>query len=482
MNVLLLGWADLDKGTSEGGGYNQVAGEHALYLKKKGFNVYYLQSGRHYSYHWLFGLTGRLGIKKKTNWQGVDCYYVRNSLNRAPSVMNHHNQPPPLFERAQDRAIVKWIKRKNIHQVMIHSLEGQAFSLIEHIKQELSINVQVFCHDHYYLCSRVNFLYRGQTLCSQLSSDKHCSNCVPQTENRRYEISRYLELSSFPLLRKLHKMILLKKENRESQTIKKREIKSIPLNANEQLLKQVNLFKADDFFTFRRKAAIKALSCADYVYTPSSFLGGLLNQARLQKQKIHTVKIGLAHMDHLKKIVESRKVSNSGILTFCFRGSDSHHKGVSVFLDAITRMDPVFRKKCRFIIRGMQNPEKYDSLLQSIPELKIYGPYRPEELPGFMNEYHIGVLSHIWFENSPVTMLEHLASGKPVLAARLGGVVDFIREGENGWFFRPGDSTDLAAKMTEIANLKHIPEGISLSREIPLSKDFFNSLNINQGK
>ncbi len=62
--------------------------------------------------------------------------------------------------------------------------------------------------------------------------------------------------------------------------------------------------------------------------------------------------------------------------------------------------------------------------------IKIYPEYNVDNLVDYIDEYDIGILPHLWFENSPVTMLEHLASGKPVLSSDLGGVSDYIGEGK----------------------------------------------------
>ena len=56
-------------------------------------------------------------------------------------------------------------------------------------------------------------------------------------------------------------------------------------------------------------------------------------------------------------------------------------------------------------------------------------------------------------EGLPVVLLEALASGKPVVATRVGGMPDLIREGENGFLVPQKDALALAEKIHKALNL-----------------------------
>jgi glycosyltransferase involved in cell wall biosynthesis len=57
------------------------------------------------------------------------------------------------------------------------------------------------------------------------------------------------------------------------------------------------------------------------------------------------------------------------------------------------------------------------------------------------------VLPSICYENSPRTIVEAFSAGLPVIASRLGALVDIVRDGVTGLLFEPGDAADLAAKI-----------------------------------
>jgi glycosyltransferase involved in cell wall biosynthesis len=67
------------------------------------------------------------------------------------------------------------------------------------------------------------------------------------------------------------------------------------------------------------------------------------------------------------------------------------------------------------------------------------------QLLASVGEYDVGILPHVWFENSPLVLLEHLHAGKFVIASRLGGPPEWIDEPRNGMRFPAGCPEALAA-------------------------------------
>ena len=55
-----------------------------------------------------------------------------------------------------------------------------------------------------------------------------------------------------------------------------------------------------------------------------------------------------------------------------------------------------------------------------------------------------------WYESYPITIVEAMAHGKPVIASDLGSIPSIVRHEVNGLLFRPGDWEDLAEKITRL--------------------------------
>jgi glycosyltransferase involved in cell wall biosynthesis len=54
-------------------------------------------------------------------------------------------------------------------------------------------------------------------------------------------------------------------------------------------------------------------------------------------------------------------------------------------------------------------------------------------------------------EGTPVSVIEALAAGRPVVATRVGGVPDVVRDGEDGFLVGPGATDELADRLTRLA-------------------------------
>ena len=54
-------------------------------------------------------------------------------------------------------------------------------------------------------------------------------------------------------------------------------------------------------------------------------------------------------------------------------------------------------------------------------------------------------------EGTPVTIIEALAAGRPVVATRVGGVPDVVEDGETGFLIGPGDTAAMAERLEVLA-------------------------------
>jgi glycosyltransferase involved in cell wall biosynthesis len=61
-------------------------------------------------------------------------------------------------------------------------------------------------------------------------------------------------------------------------------------------------------------------------------------------------------------------------------------------------------------------------------------------------------------EGTPVSAIEALAAGRPVVATRVGGVPDVVQEGEDGFLVEPGATDELADRLAELARDSELRE------------------------
>ena len=55
-----------------------------------------------------------------------------------------------------------------------------------------------------------------------------------------------------------------------------------------------------------------------------------------------------------------------------------------------------------------------------------------------------------WYENCPMSVLEAMAYGKPVVASQIGGIPELVVDGETGLLFEPGDAGELQRQVSRL--------------------------------
>ena len=136
-----------------------------------------------------------------------------------------------------------------------------------------------------------------------------------------------------------------------------------------------------------------------------------------------------------------------------FIGRISPEKGALVFAEAARRLGrvPVF------VGDGPARAE----LASLYPEARILGWHDGEAVRGYMREARALVFPSLWYEGQPLTVLEALSMGTPVLVSDGCAGRDSVQDGTTGFWFKSGDPDDLARAMVrldddaETARLSH---------------------------
>ena len=67
-----------------------------------------------------------------------------------------------------------------------------------------------------------------------------------------------------------------------------------------------------------------------------------------------------------------------------------------------------------------------------------------------LQQMDLFVLPSLFGEGLPMVVLEAMAQGVPVIASRVEGIPEAVRDGADGLIFEPGNATDLAEKICAV--------------------------------
>jgi len=162
-------------------------------------------------------------------------------------------------------------------------------------------------------------------------------------------------------------------------------------------------------------------------------------------------------------------------------------KGQDLLLKACARLTEMGVKwECRIVGEGPERP-RLEHLIRTLgleDRVSLLGVRPQPEVARLYDWAQVVVLSSR-SEGTPMTVIEAMAKGRPVVAPRLTALPEMILDGVTGWLFRPGDASDLARKLeTFSANPQLIqdmgPAGRERAQEfynlIPNAKRFLNVL------
>jgi glycosyltransferase involved in cell wall biosynthesis len=82
-----------------------------------------------------------------------------------------------------------------------------------------------------------------------------------------------------------------------------------------------------------------------------------------------------------------------------------------------------------------------------IAGVKVLGRVPDAELLAELKQARFLVFPSEWYEGLPLTIAEAFACGVPVVASRIGSMIELVEEGRTGLHFTPGDAADLGAKV-----------------------------------
>jgi glycosyltransferase involved in cell wall biosynthesis len=196
-------------------------------------------------------------------------------------------------------------------------------------------------------------------------------------------------------------------------------------------------------FAYRNAYLRRLIAGIDRFIAPSHFLREQYARQGFPAERITVLENGL-DAGRLAAPAGDEMPSPPARPHFGFLGSLAWQKGVHVLIEAFNQLP----ENASLTIYGGESafPE-YAAQLRAAarhPNIRFAGALDYRRVGAALRGLDCLVMPSVWYENSPLVIQEAYAVGLPVVASRLGALIEKVRDGQTGYLFTPGDSADLA--------------------------------------
>jgi len=174
---------------------------------------------------------------------------------------------------------------------------------------------------------------------------------------------------------------------------------------------------------------------------PSFFL-----KNKLDKMGFRGKIVLLPYFVQLKEYIPQYNWNNNSIVYF---GRLSSEKGILTLIEAVKGLDITVKVigegPMKEILESKIESNKYNNI-------NFLGYRKGESLKNEIGKSMFTISPSEWYENYPFSIIEAFSLGKPVIASRIGGIPELVKDERTGLMFEPGNSGDLRRKIEYLIN------------------------------
>lgn len=174
---------------------------------------------------------------------------------------------------------------------------------------------------------------------------------------------------------------------------------------------------------------------------PSKFMAGKMAQGGFDTKKLQV----LCNFVDSEKLVQFKKntVTHRDDY-YCYVGRLSVEKGIETLLNAAAQFPHELR-----VAGDGPLAERLRKEYGRFQHIKFLGRVNAQEVSGLLSHARFSVVPSEWYENNPLSVIESLCSGTPVVGSDIGGIPELIAAGESGITYPYGSETDLKGAIEE---------------------------------
>lgn len=185
----------------------------------------------------------------------------------------------------------------------------------------------------------------------------------------------------------------------------------------------------------------------------------VLDEYGIEKERVFVIPIPLSEE------ISTRSVEADSIL---YVGVIQPRKGPHIILEALPQIVKLIPNAKLYIIGELRANKEYEEKIAALVNkselaghIFLLGKRPYHEVANFMQKANVLVIPEQWETIPPNTLTEGMVLGKAIVASRIGGVLDFITEGENGLLAEANNPADFAEKVITILESEELRQRLS---------------------
>lgn len=359
-------------------------------------------------------------------YEGVPVWRLHLGLRGAPANWTYAN---PM--------VAGWVARhmQANRPDLLHLHSGYLIGagVLEEARR-LRVPSVVTLHDYWFLCPRFTLLRGDGQICAEIPADPAgCAWCL-NLDRRRYRLPEQVSQGAAGRVW----ITLAGGAGREAQAA-------------------------------RRAYLRRMLHLTDLIIAPTHFLAAKLGVIA-PAERLRVVRLGI-ETERLRTVA---RTSVNKTLRLGYIGQIASHKGVHLLLSALRQLPPAGLPVSLTLHGGAADPD-YERRLRALAgndrRIHFAGRFVHGQLAEILASTDVLIVPSIWYENSPLTILEAHAAWRPVITAAMGGMAELVRDEVDGLHFQPGDANDLARQIQRLRNEPGLLERLRAGVRPPPSID-----------
>jgi glycosyltransferase involved in cell wall biosynthesis len=211
--------------------------------------------------------------------------------------------------------------------------------------------------------------------------------------------------------------------------------------------------------TFRQRALHYERLVTAFI-SPSRFLADTIRAAGLTSLPVHVIPNAI--------VAHEGASDRSG---FVFASRLSHEKGLAELLDAAdqAQIDLTIAGDGPLANLVRERTNEHVTWLGAVPA---------EQVIDLLGRARTAVVPSTCIENAPLAVLEPMACGTPVVASRVGGIPELVRDGVDGLLIAPASAPSLAEALRRLAEDDDFAHAAGASARERIATDFTPVLHV----